>query len=95
MLTQYENVCSKIRKEKDYRQEILSVLDKITEDDREKFNAYHHIHHALMDACYCCIPENKVLPERENLARFLKKKMLDHEVHGHTHERLIKLVKNL
>jgi len=48
-----------------------------------------------MEACWCRIPEDQVLPEREDLQRFLKKKMADHEVHGRVHERLIKLVENL
>jgi hypothetical protein len=42
----------------DRKAEILSVSHKFTEEDREKFNAYHDIHHALMDACNCCIPES-------------------------------------
>jgi hypothetical protein len=75
--------------------EILSVLNKITEDDREKFNAYNDIHHALINACYCRIPEDQVLLEREGLVRFLKMKMVDNEVHGHVHECLIKVVENL
>jgi hypothetical protein len=75
--------------------EILAVFKKITEDDKEKYNAYHDLYHALMEACWCQIPEDKVLPEREDLQRFLKKKMADHEVHGRVHERLIKLVENL
>jgi predicted RNase H-like nuclease len=68
---------------------------KITQDDKEKFNAYHDIHHAMMDACYCRIPGDKVLLERKDLERFHKKKMMDHEVHGCIHEYLIKLVDNL
>ena len=44
--------------------EILAVFQKITEDDKEKYNAYHDLHHALMEACWRQIPEDKVLPER-------------------------------
>jgi hypothetical protein len=28
--------------------EILAVFQKITEDDKEKYNAYHDLHHALI-----------------------------------------------
>jgi len=63
--------------------EILAVFKKITEDDKEQYNAYHDLYHALMEACWCRIPDDKVLPEREDLQRFLKKKMADHEVHGY------------
>jgi len=107
MLAWHESVCCKKKENRkrlqanmsefteDRKAEILSVLHKITEDDREKFNAYHDIHHALMDACNCRIPEDQVLREREGLVRFLKKKMVDHEVHGRVHERLTKVVENL
>ena len=75
--------------------EVLSTLTKITDEDRDKYHVYHDIYHALKDSCDCRIPENKILPEREDLLRFLRKKMLDHEIHGRIHERLIELVKNL
>jgi hypothetical protein len=77
------------------RAKVLSVLTKITEDDKEKYNVYHDIYHVLKESCNCRIPENKILPGREDLLHFLHKKMLDHEVHGRVHERLIQLVENL
>ncbi len=78
-----------------YKAKVLSVLTKITEEDKEKYHVYHDIHHVLKESCDCRIPDNKILPGREDLLRFLHKKMLDHEVHGRVHERLIQLVENL
>jgi hypothetical protein len=77
------------------RAKVLSVLTKITEDDKEKYHVYHDIYHVLKESCDCRISENKILPEREDLLRFLHRKMLNHEVHGRVHERLIQLVENL
>ena len=77
------------------RAKVLSVLTKITEEDKDKYHVYHDIYHVLKDSCDCRIPENKILPEREDLLRFLQRKILDHEVHGCVHERLIQLVENL
>jgi hypothetical protein len=77
------------------RAKALLVLNKIIEEDKDKYHVYHDIYHALQDSCNCRIPENKILPGREDLVRFLHKKMLDHEVHGRVHERLIELVENL
>ncbi len=77
------------------RAKVLSVLTKITEEDKDEYHVYHDIYHVLKDSCNCRIPENKILPEREDLLRFLQRKMLDHEVHGRVHERLIQLVENL
>ncbi len=74
---------------------VLSVLTKITEEDKDKYHVYHDIYHVLKDSCDCRIPDSKVLPGREDLLRFLHRKMLDHEVHGRVHERLIQLVENL
>ncbi len=48
-----------------------------------------------MDSCNCRITENEILPEREDLLRFLHRKMVDHEVHGRTHERLVEVVESL
>jgi hypothetical protein len=48
-----------------------------------------------MAACDCHVQVNKILPQPEDLLRFMKKKMLDHEILGQVHERLIKVVKNL
>jgi hypothetical protein len=78
-----------------YRAKVLSVLTKITEEDKNKYHVYHEIYHVPMDSCDCRIPESQVLPGREDLLRFLHRKMLDHEVHGRVHERLIQLVENL
>jgi hypothetical protein len=58
--------------------EILSILTKITEDDKDKFKVYHDIYNVLKDCCSCRIPDDKVLPEWEDLVRFLKKTMMDH-----------------
>jgi hypothetical protein len=77
------------------RAKALLVLNKIIEEDKDKYHVYHDIYHALQDSCNCRIPENKILPGREDLERFLQRKMLDHEVHGRVHERLIELVQNL
>jgi hypothetical protein len=77
------------------RAKVLSVLTKITKEDKDKFHVYHDIYHVLKESCDCRIPENEILPGREDLLRFLHRKMLDHEVHGRVHERLIQLVENL
>jgi hypothetical protein len=77
------------------RAKALLVLNKIIEEDKDKYHVYHDIYHALQDSCNCRIPENKILPGREDLERFLQRKMLDHEVHGRVHERLVELVRNL
>jgi hypothetical protein len=84
---------SKFTEEK--RAKALLVQNKITEEDKDKYHVYHDIYHALQDSCNCRIPENKILPGWEDLLRYLHRKMLDHEVHGRVHERLIKLVENL
>ena len=73
----------------------LLVLKKIVEDDKDKFHVYHDIYHAVMDSCNCRITENEILPEWEDLLHFLHRKMVDHEVHSCTHERLVKVVENL
>jgi hypothetical protein len=70
---------------------VLSTLMKITEEDKDKY----HVYHILKDPCNCRIPDSKILPEQEDLLHFLQKKMLDHEVHGRIHERLIQLVENI
>jgi hypothetical protein len=70
----------------------LSVLSKIIKEDKD---IYHDIYHILKDSCDCRVPEDKVLPEKVDLLRFLQKKIHDHECHGLVHERLVKLVENL
>jgi hypothetical protein len=77
------------------RAKVLSVLTKITEEDKDKYHVYHDIYHVLKDSCDCRIPGNKILPEWEDLLHFLQRKMLDHEVHGRVHEHLIQSVENL
>ena len=74
---------------------ILSVLSDIIKEDKDKYHVYHDIYHVLKDSCDCKVPDSKILPEREDLLRFLQKKMHDHECHGLVHERLVKLVGNL
>ena len=74
---------------------ILSVLSKIIKEDKDKYHVYHDIYHVLKDSCDCRVPEDKVLPEKADLLRFLQKKIHDHECHGLVHERLVKLVENL
>jgi len=74
---------------------ILSVLTGIIKEDKDKYHVYHDIYHVLKDSCDCKVPDSKILPEREDLLRFLQKKMHDHECHGLVHERLVKLVGNL
>jgi hypothetical protein len=68
--------------------EVLSTLTNITE-----YKDKYHVYHVVKDSCDCRTPDNKILPEQEDLLHFFQKKMLDHEVHGHLHERLIKVVK--
>jgi hypothetical protein len=53
---------------------VLSVPTKITEEDKDKYHVYHDIYHVLKDSCDCRIPENKILPEREDLLCFCKGK---------------------
>jgi hypothetical protein len=38
---------------------------------------------------------NEIFTKIEYLLRFIKKKMVGHEIHGRIHERLIKVVENL
>jgi hypothetical protein len=66
----------------------LSVLSKIIKEDKDKYHVYHDIYHVLKDSCDCRVPEDKVLPEKADLLRFLQKKIHDHECHGLVHERL-------
>jgi len=73
----------------------LSVLSKIIKEDKDKYHVYHDIYHVLKDSCDCRVPEDKVLPEKADLLRFLQNKIHDHECHGLVHERLVKLVENL
>jgi hypothetical protein len=73
----------------------LLVINKILEEDKDKFHVYHDIYHALLDSCNCRIPENQILPGREDLLHFLHQKMVDHKVHGRTHERLVEVVESL
>jgi hypothetical protein len=80
---------------KAHKAKILSVLSKIVKEDKDKYHVYHDIYHILKDSCDCRVPEDKILPEQEDLLCFLQKKMHDHECHGLVHERLIKLVENL
>jgi hypothetical protein len=62
---------------KEKKAKALLVLKKILEEDRDKFHVYHDIYHALMDSCNCRITENEILPGREDLLRFLHRKMVD------------------
>jgi len=73
----------------------LSVLSQIIKEDKDKYHVYHDIYHVLKDSCDCRVPEDKILPEKADLLRFLQKKIHDHECHGLVHERLIKLVESL
>jgi hypothetical protein len=73
----------------------LSVLSQIIKEDKDKYHVYHDIYHVLKDSCDCRVPEDKVLPEKADLLRFLQKKIHDHECHGLVHERLVKLVEKL
>jgi hypothetical protein len=74
---------------------ILSVLSKISEEDKDKYHVYHDIYHVLKDSCDCRVPEDKILPEQADLLHFLQKKMHDYECHGLIHEHLVKLVESL
>jgi hypothetical protein len=80
---------------KEKKAKALLAFKKIIEEDKDKFHAYHDIYHAVMDSCNCRITENEILPGREDLLHFLHRKMVDHEVHGRTHERLVAVVENL
>jgi hypothetical protein len=73
----------------------ISAFTKIIKEDRDKYHAYHDIYHVLKDSCDCRVPEDKILPEKADLLRFLQKKIHDHECHGLVHERLVKLVESL
>jgi len=74
---------------------VLSTINSIIQEDKDKYHAYHDIYHVLKGSCDCKVPDDKILPEREALLRFLQKKMADHECHGLVHERLVKVVENL
>ena len=74
---------------------VLSTFNKIIKEDKDKFHAYHDIYHVLKDSCDCKVPDSKILPEWEDLLRFLGKKMADHECHVLVHEHLVKVVDNL
>ncbi len=50
---------------KEKRAKALLVLNKIIEEDKDKYHVYHDIYHALQDSWNCRIPENKILPGRE------------------------------
>ncbi len=52
----------------------LSFLSKIDKEDKDKYHVYHDIYHVLKDSCNCRVPEDKILPEWEDLLRFLQKK---------------------
>jgi hypothetical protein len=77
------------------RAKVLSTFNRVIEEDKDKYHAFHDIYHVLKDSCDCRVPDSKILPEREDLLHFLQKKMMDYEVHGLVHERLIKMVENL
>ncbi len=53
---------------------VSSVLTKITDEDKDKCHVYHDIYHVLKDSCDCRIPDNKILPKREDLLSFSKGK---------------------
>jgi hypothetical protein len=55
---------------------ILSVLSDIIKEDKYKYHVYHDIYHVLKDSCDCKVPDSKILPEREDLLRFLQKKCM-------------------
>ena len=42
------------------RAKALLVLNKIIEEDKDKYHVYHDIYHVLKDSCDCRIPENKI-----------------------------------
>ncbi len=39
------------------RAKALLDLNKIIEEDKDKYHVYHDIYHALQDSCNCRIPE--------------------------------------
>jgi calcineurin-like phosphoesterase family protein len=53
------------------------------------YQAYSDVYDVLKDCFDRHVSEHKILPEREDLLQFIKKKMVDHEIHGHVHECLI------
>jgi hypothetical protein len=77
------------------KSKLLSALSDIIKEDKDKYHVYHDIYHVLKNSCDCRVPEDKILPEKAHLLRFLQKKIHDHECHGLIHERLIKVVENL
>jgi hypothetical protein len=77
------------------KSKLLSALSDIIKEDKDKYHVYHDIYHVLKNSCDCRVPEDKILPEKAHLLRFLQKKIHDHECHGLVHERLIKVVENL
>ena len=77
------------------KSKLLSALSDIIKEDKDKYHVYHDIYHVLKNSCDCRVPEDKILPEKAHLLRFLQKKIHDHDCHGLVHERLIKVVENL
>ncbi len=77
------------------KSKLLSALSDIIKEDKDKYHVYHDIYHVLKNSCDCRVSEDKILPEKAHLLRFLQKKIHDHECHGLIHERLIKVVENL
>jgi hypothetical protein len=61
---------------------VLATFNKIIEEDKDKYHAYHEIYHVLKDSCDCRVPDSKILPERADMLHFLQKKIHDHECHG-------------
>jgi hypothetical protein len=44
------------------RAKVLSTFNRIIDEDKDKYHAYHDVYHVLKDSCDCRVPDSKILP---------------------------------
>jgi hypothetical protein len=54
--------------------EMLAALAEIKKDHLDKYHLYNGIHQVVEKACDFCIPDHTILPERDDLLRYLKRR---------------------
>jgi hypothetical protein len=75
--------------------EMLEVIERIKKECNEKYLFYHSVHQVIENVPDFCIKDHSILPECEDLLRYLRKKRNESEVESKNHDRLIGIIKYL
>jgi hypothetical protein len=74
---------------------MLEELERIRKECNEKSLFYHSVHQVVENVPDFCIKDHPILPEHEDLLRYLRKKRNESEVESKSHDRLIGIIKYL